>query len=95
MPYEPEDEAGWSALPAAGSEDEQSAAPDSIGPLHIGQEPYCYRSKLFSEQQLTIVSQPAKVSRTVSSTPYFACVQHSPLIAGLEFPDLAVSIVVV
>ena len=63
MPYEPEDEAGWSALPDASSEDEHIVATDSVGPLHTGNEPYCYRSILFKDQQLTVISQPAKVTK--------------------------------
>ena len=67
MPYEPEDEAGWTSLPAASSGDEDESPANSVGPLHTGNEPYIYHSKQFADQ-LTLVAQPEKVSDKLYSS---------------------------
>lgn len=67
MPYDPEDEAGWNALPTASSDDDVDTVADSVGPLHTGKEPYSYCSKHFAGQQLTLVSEPEKVHSTLHS----------------------------
>lgn len=60
MPYDPEDETGWDALPAI-SDNEDDRAADSIGPLHTGVDPYIYRLQREDIRTLTLTSQPEKV----------------------------------
>ena len=60
MPYDPENEAGWDALPAI-SDNEDDRAADSIGPLHTGVDPYIYRLQREDTRTLTLTSQPEKV----------------------------------
>ena len=67
MPYDPEDEAGWNALPTASSNEDVDTVADSVGPLHTGKEPYRYCSKHFAGQQLKLVSEPEKVLSTLQS----------------------------
>lgn len=59
MPYDPEDETGWDALPAI-SDNEDDRAADSIGPLHTGVDPYIYRLQREDIRTLTLTSQPEK-----------------------------------
>ena len=86
MPYEPEDAAGWTSLPAVNSDDEQDAVSDSIGPLHAGNEPYVYRSEVFTgQQQLTLVSQPEKVRSKLVLLSLGAWLHTTPTLQGLSF----------
>ncbi len=62
MPYDPEDEAGWDALPAV-SEDEKEAVTDNIGPLHTGEDPFVYKLQHIGDRTLRLASQPEKVGR--------------------------------
>lgn len=59
MPFDPEDEEGWSALPTV-SDDEEDSVENNIGPLHSVSSCYKYAIE-DSGQVLTISSQPEKV----------------------------------
>ena len=59
MPFDPEDEEGWNALPTV-SDDDEDALESSIGPLRSALGSYKYEIQE-SGQVLTISSQPEKV----------------------------------
>ena len=58
MPYDPEDEDGWNALPTVS--DDEDASEGSIGPLHSATSSFKYAIQ-DTGQGLSISSQPEKV----------------------------------
>lgn len=59
MPFDPEDEEGWNALPTV-SDEEDTRGESSIGPLHTAASSFKYAIQ-DSDQVLSISSQPEKV----------------------------------
>lgn len=59
MPFAPEDEEGWDALPTV-SDDEHDSLESNIGPIHSVSSCFKYAIE-DSDQALTISSQPEKV----------------------------------
>lgn len=58
MPFDPEDEEGWNALPTVS--DDEEAPSGSIGPLHSATSSFQYAIQ-DTGQVLSISSQPEKV----------------------------------
>ena len=60
--YEPEDEAGWAALPAVFDEERPALSSDTIGPVQSsGDALYTHKLQSHGDRALRLASQPGQV----------------------------------
>ena len=62
--YEPEDEAGWAALPAVSDDEPPAVSSDTIGPVKSsGDALYTHMLQSHSDRALRLASEPGLVHR--------------------------------
>ena len=90
MPYDLEDEEGWTALPTL-SDSEEEVAANSIGPVHSEGSTYTYDLPEHC-QSLAISFQPEKVTDTCSLIPLRRGLHHSSVLETLSLRAFRVSV---